>query len=229
MEIQLKEQTILTRDNLITTLTNLEQKIVDLSIIIEAKLESNDEQQDQLFNFKSKNIQLAINVIFRANCIASSIAFTLFILSIFTLLEVVTMTFHQLQIIAFFLLSLTIIWVIVLILVTVEQISCLINRTARIKIMSYLYFSLVMLFALIYTEIEVGSPNSFNGISIVNYTGCLRTIQQYFDFIYFSSVCQSSVGFGDINPRVALSRFFVFPQTLISVAYLSILFSNWIS
>ena len=92
-----------------------------------------------------------------------------------------------------------------------------------------LYFSIIPLYALLYELLELLNPGEFNGMHYENYSGALRVFKIYIDFLYYSHVCIGSAGFGDIYPNSWYIRILVFSETLLSVAFCNILFSNWIS
>ena len=107
--------------------------------------------------------------------------------------------------------------------------SRLITRTARLRTMIMLYVSLLINYALVYTMLITASPNSLNGVDSTNYNPALLTLQRFFDCLYFSAVCVSSIGYGDMAFTSDIGRIINFTQSITSVAFLSILFSNWIS
>ena len=114
-------------------------------------------------------------------------------------------------------------------IVSIEQVVRLIHRTARLKTMVFLYLSTVFLYALLYMLLEVADPGKFSGIDVNQHKGPLRMVKMFANFLYFSSVSQASIGFGDISSTSDYGRVVVLTQAMLSVVYLSILFSNWIS
>ncbi len=85
----------------------------------------------------------------------------------------------------------------------------------------YIYFSIsifqiILLFALLYQAIFSISPESFIGI-----TSDQNNI--FFDFIYFSVVTFTTLGYGDIQPVSVLARCVVMIEVLLFVVYISII------
>lgn len=225
--------TIVARGDLNETLNRLEARVHGLSKLIETLIQEQggENTTDELF-FKcscSKNLTYYCNAIFRQNSLLFTTCYVLLLLGLLCLFQAFYIDFSTLKIILAIFTTITILIILVMCLVSVEQIIRLIHRTAKLKTMVVLYLSLVFLYGLVYTFYEIMDPGQFNGIDTTYYAGILRPLQMYVDFIYFSNVCQASVGFGDVSPKTGYGRLTAFTQSIISVGFLSILFSNWIS
>lgn len=86
-----------------------------------------------------------------------------------------------------------------------------------------LYLLLGLIWALIYTLIELNIPGSFKG---------LKSSEHWFElfptFVYFSFVTLTTLGFGDIAPTLPLSQFFVYFQAVCGQFYLAILVASMV-
>ncbi|CAL5995948.1 Ion_channel domain-containing protein [Hexamita inflata] len=228
-----EEQNVITRTDLFDTLNRLEARVHGLSKLIEARMaEQNEDAGDNEQFFKcgrSSVLTYYANALFRNNSLTFTFCYTLVVMGILLLLQAFYVSFAALRAILIFFTIITLCLIVMMCLVSVEQIIRLIHRTARLKTMTTLYLSLVFLYALTYTFYEIIDPGHFNGIDQTFYSGLFRPLQMFVDFLYFSNVCQASVGFGDVSPTSGYGRLTTFSQSLISVAFLSILFSNWIS
>ena len=64
--------------------------------------------------------------------------------------------------------------------------------------MLMLYISIIINYGLVYTLLITASPDSLNGVDSSQYFPCLLTLQRFFDSVYFSAICVSSIGYGDM-------------------------------
>lgn len=83
----------------------------------------------------------------------------------------------------------------------------------------YLLFGLI--WALLYTLVHLHFIGAFNGIE--------DTTQWYLvfpEFVYFSFVTLTTLGFGDISPTLPLSRYLVYSQAVVGQLYLAILVAS---
>ncbi len=63
-------------------------------------------------------------------------------------------------------------------------------------------------------------PDAFSGIDAVNWKNNLP------DFIYFSFVTLTTLGFGDLLPLSPLARFLVYMEAVVGVFYMAIVVSS---
>ncbi len=88
-----------------------------------------------------------------------------------------------------------------------------------------LYAMLAFVFAYLYSVIEHISPGAF----FINESNNPDGIFSWFEMLYFSFTCLTSVGFGEITPVSDHARSFVMIQQLVGVLYLAIVISRLIS
>lgn len=84
-----------------------------------------------------------------------------------------------------------------------------------------LYLLMGIIWALIYTLLQLTLPQSFEAID--------HSAQWYLifpDFIYFSFVSITTLGFGDISPTLPLARFLVYLEAVVGQFYLAILVAS---
>lgn len=84
-----------------------------------------------------------------------------------------------------------------------------------------LYLLLGLIWALLYTLSEVIFGNAFNGIVSDSAWYLL-----FPDFVYFSFVTLTTLGFGDISPSLPITRFLVYFQAVFGQFYLAILVAS---
>ena len=79
------------------------------------------------------------------------------------------------------------------------------------------YLLLGLLWAIGYTLIEIASPGSFNGIE--------RAVDGSWqsDWLYFSFVTMTTLGYGDISPASPLARLLAYMQATVGLFYIAIL------
>ncbi|MGH8107698.1 MAG: potassium channel family protein [Arenimonas sp.] len=88
-----------------------------------------------------------------------------------------------------------------------------------------LYAMLAFVFAYLYSVVEYLVPGSF----YINASNNPDGIFSWFEMLYFSFTCLTSVGFGEITPVSDHARSMVMIQQLIGVLYLAIVISRLIS
>ncbi len=76
-------------------------------------------------------------------------------------------------------------------------------------------FHVIHLFALAYIVIYWFDTNSFYGLSFTT------AFEMYVDFLYFSVMTFSTVGYGDIHPRSVVAKLVVIIEVLVFVIYIS--------
>lgn len=84
-----------------------------------------------------------------------------------------------------------------------------------------LYLLMGLIWAVLYTLIQLNIPHSFTNIHTNN-----QWFSLFPDFIYFSFVSMTTVGFGDIAPALPTSRFLVYLEAIVGQFYLAILVSS---
>jgi len=114
-------------------------------------------------------------------------------------------------------------------LILVELVSRMARWTAKLSELIASYLSFVLLFAGIFTQVELLSPGSFTGIDCREYTGYFQAFKLYYDFLYFSNIVITSVGFGDVHPTRTSSRYALVPFAPVSVIVICVLMSNWMT
>ena len=84
-----------------------------------------------------------------------------------------------------------------------------------------LYLLLGLIWAVTYTLLQLEFPNSFQVMS-----GQKEWFTLFPDFIYFSFVTITTLGFGDISPTLPVARFLVYLEAIIGQFYLAILVAS---
>ena len=84
-----------------------------------------------------------------------------------------------------------------------------------------LYLLLGLIWAVLYTLLQLELPGSFQA---------MQQNKQWFmlfpDFVYFSFVTMTTLGFGDISPLLPVSRFLVYLEAIVGQFYLAILVAS---
>lgn len=88
-----------------------------------------------------------------------------------------------------------------------------------------LYAMLAFVFAYLYSVVEYLSPGAF----YINTSNNPDGIFSWFEMLYFSFTCLTSVGFGEITPVSDHARSLVMIQQLVGVLYLAIVISRLIT
>lgn len=110
---------------------------------------------------------------------------------------------------------------------------CLFRYVLRDEIMTLdelfaagsLYAMLAFVFAYLYSIVEYLSPGAF----YINASNNPDGIFSWFEMLYFSFTCLTSVGFGEITPVSDHARSLVMIQQLVGVLYLAIVISRLIT
>jgi voltage-gated potassium channel len=84
-----------------------------------------------------------------------------------------------------------------------------------------LYLLLGLIWAVTYTLLQLEFPNSFQVMH-----GNSQWFTLFPDFIYFSFVTITTLGFGDISPTLPVARFLVYLEAIIGQFYLAILVAS---
>ena len=84
-----------------------------------------------------------------------------------------------------------------------------------------LYLLLGLIWAVLYTLLQLEFPDSFQ---------TMQKHTQWFmlfpDFVYFSFVTMTTLGFGDISPNLPVARFLVYFEAIVGQFYLAILVAS---
>jgi len=84
-----------------------------------------------------------------------------------------------------------------------------------------LYLLMGLIWAVLYTLVQLSFPGAFTNISNGNAWFTL-----FPEFIYFSFVTITTLGFGDISPLLPIARFFVYFEAIVGQFYLAILVAS---
>tara|TARA_Y100001934_G_C11785469_1_gene510205 strand:+ start:118 stop:429 length:312 start_codon:yes stop_codon:yes gene_type:complete len=91
------------------------------------------------------------------------------------------------------------------------QISILSKKVNKLL----MFLSSILVFAIIYHKVCDASDFFSNIKEKERHTG-LEPMQKFFDAIYFSTIVQSTVGYGDISPKNNKAKWLVVSQVMIS-------------
>lgn len=84
-----------------------------------------------------------------------------------------------------------------------------------------LYLLMGLIWAVFYTLIQLTFSDGFNNINANN-----EWFSLFPEFIYFSFVTLTTLGFGDISPNLPLARFLVYLEAIVGQFYLAILVAS---
>ncbi|MEW6994088.1 potassium channel family protein [Colwelliaceae bacterium MEBiC 14330] len=84
-----------------------------------------------------------------------------------------------------------------------------------------LYLLMGLIWAVVYTLIELNFPTSFTNIK-----GTSEWFTLFPNFIYFSFVTITTLGFGDISPLLPMSKVIVYLEAIVGQFYLAILVAS---
>lgn len=84
-----------------------------------------------------------------------------------------------------------------------------------------LYFMMGIIWAIIYCLLQINLTPAFNNIPETT-----KWYALFPEFIYFSFVTLTTLGFGDISPSIPLSRVFVYFEAVVGQLYLTILVAS---
>ncbi len=83
-----------------------------------------------------------------------------------------------------------------------------------------IFLLLGLIWTMIYLLLLEFVPGAFSGVDVVDWK------QNFPDFIHFSFVTLTTLGFGDILPVSALARFFVYMESVIGIFYMAVVVSS---
>ncbi len=86
-----------------------------------------------------------------------------------------------------------------------------------------LYLMLGVLWAVSYAAVEMMNPGSFDGVATIGPLGWSS------DWLYFSFVTMTTLGYGDIGPISAVARALAYMQALFGQFYIAILVAGLVS
>lgn len=86
-----------------------------------------------------------------------------------------------------------------------------------------IFLLLGLIWVILYLLLAEFSPNSFSGIESITWQ------ENFPDFIYFSFVTLTTLGFGDLLPISPLARFLVYLEAIVGVFYMAIVVSSLVS
>jgi hypothetical protein len=112
-------------------------------------------------------------------------------------------------------------------------VSCLLRYMLKDEIMTVdelfaaagLYFTMAFVFAYLYTLIEFLAPGAFFINAANNPDGVVR----WWELLYFSFTCLTSVGFGEITPVNEHARSLVMIQQMLGVLYIALVISRLVT
>jgi hypothetical protein len=84
-----------------------------------------------------------------------------------------------------------------------------------------LYLLMGLIWAVLFTLLQLTMPNAFNNVS-----NSTQWFTLFPNFIYFSFVTITTLGFGDISPALPLARFLVYFEAIVGQLYLAILVAS---
>jgi len=86
-----------------------------------------------------------------------------------------------------------------------------------------LYLLMGLIWAVLYTLLQLGFPDSFQAMQKNN-----QWFMLFPDFVYFSFVTITTLGLGDISPSLPVARFLVYLEAVVGQFYLAILVASLI-
>lgn len=84
-----------------------------------------------------------------------------------------------------------------------------------------LYLLMGLIWAVLYTLLQMSFVSSFQSLGNTN-----EWFTLFPDFVYFSFVTLTTLGFGDISPTLPLARFLVYLEAIVGQFYLAILVAS---
>jgi hypothetical protein len=147
------------------------------------------------------------------NTALSLILFTLLITAAVIILDRVELEFvHLLLMLGFFLLTLKL---------AAQQALFSGKITSNSLVGSICIFLLLgLIWVMLYLLLAEFSPDSFSGLTASAWQ------DNFPDFIYFSFVTLTTLGFGDLLPLTPLARFLVYMEAVVGVFYMAIVVSS---
>jgi hypothetical protein len=112
-------------------------------------------------------------------------------------------------------------------------VACLLRYMLRDEIMTRdelfaaagLYVLMAFVFAYLYALIEHWQPGAF----VINDANNTKGLTRWWDLLYFSFTCLTSVGFGEITPANDHARSLVMIQQMIGVLYFALVISRLVT
>jgi hypothetical protein len=112
-------------------------------------------------------------------------------------------------------------------------VSCLLRYMRRDEVMTTdemfaaagLYVSMAFVFAYLYTLIEFLAPGAF----FINPANNPDGLTRWWELLYFSFTCLTSVGFGEITPVDDHARSLVMIQQMVGVLYIALVISRLVT
>jgi hypothetical protein len=112
-------------------------------------------------------------------------------------------------------------------------VSCLLRYMLRDEVMTRdemfaaasLYVLMAFVFAYLYALVELLAPGAF----LINATNNPDGVISWWELLYFSFTCLTSVGFGEITPVSDFARSLVMLQQMMGVLYLTLVISRLVS
>ena len=95
------------------------------------------------------------------------------------------------------------------------QIPTLFKRLSKLL----MFISSILVFALIYHN-WCDASDFYSNIKETHRGRGLQPMVKFFDAVYFSTVVQSTIGYGDISPKNNMAKLFVLCQVMISFVIL---------
>lgn len=86
-----------------------------------------------------------------------------------------------------------------------------------------IFLLLGLIWVMLYLLLAEFVPNSFSGLEAASWQ------QNFPDFIYFSFVTLTTLGFGDVLPANPLARFLVYIEAIVGIFYMAIVVSSLVS
>lgn len=112
-------------------------------------------------------------------------------------------------------------------------VSCLLRYMLRDEVMTHdelfaaagLYVLMAFVFAYLYALVEFLAPGAF----FINPTNNADGVASWWELLYFSFTCLTSVGFGEITPVSDFARSLVMIEQMMGVLYLALVISRLVS
>ncbi len=91
------------------------------------------------------------------------------------------------------------------------------------------YFLIALAWAFMFALVELEHPGSFSSGLFIQETGASPVILVLHNFIYYSFVCLTTTGYGDIAPKSDMARTLSVLESVIGQMYLAILIARLVS
>ncbi len=111
------------------------------------------------------------------------------------------------------------------------------RRHFRLNVLLEAYASLILIFAIWYTLLQISSFDpSFLGVSVMWQGGTLSLSQHvaqmhriFFDFLYLSVMTVTTVGYGDMVPLSPMAKLLTALEGLIGIGFVGVVLGNYFS